>query len=70
MAKSRKLGSTIPKDALIFEVNGVKWQRIGTAKIDGKWFHDVKNVKTGEIKRGVPHEKIKEYLVDNQQVRK
>lgn len=63
MSKSRKLGSNIPKDALIFEANGVKWQRIGTAKIDCKWFHDVKNVETGEIKRGVPHENIKKYLL-------
>lgn len=66
MSKNRKLGSNIPKDALIFEVNGVKWQRIGTFQIDGKWYHDVKNMKTGEIKRGVPHEKIKKYLPDNQ----
>lgn len=66
MAKSRKLGSTIPKDALIFEVNGVKWQRIGTFQIDGKWYHDVKSVETGEIKRNVSDEKIKKYLSDNQ----
>jgi len=59
MAKSRKLGSTIPSDALIFEAKGVKWQRIYT---DEK-YHDVKNVETGEIKRGVPHEKIKKYLL-------
>lgn len=62
MAKSRKLGSNIPKDALIFEVNGVKWQLIGTAKIDGKWFHDVKNVETGEVKRNVSDTKINKYL--------
>lgn len=62
MSKSRKLGSAIPKDALIFEVNGVKWQRIGTAKIDCKWFHDVKNIETGEVKRNVSHEKINKYL--------
>jgi len=62
MAKSRKLGSNIPKDALIFEVNGVKWQRIGTFQIEGKWYHDVKNVETGEIKMGVPHVKIEKYL--------
>lgn len=59
MAKSRKLGSNIPQDALIFEVNGVKWQRIYT---DDK-YHDVKNLETGEIRRGVPHEKIKKYLL-------
>ena len=62
MAKTRNLGSKIPKDALIFEVNGVKWQRIGTAKIDGKWFHDVKNVETGEVKRNVSDEKINKYF--------
>lgn len=62
MAKTRNLGSTIPKDALIFEVNGVKWKRIGTAKIDGKWFHDVKNIETGEVKRNVSDEKINKYL--------
>ena len=66
MSKSRKLGSTIPKDALIFEANGVKWQRIGTAQLNDKWFHDVKNLETGEIKRGVPHEKIKNYLPEYQ----
>ena len=66
MAKNRKLGSNIPKDALIFEVNGVKWQRIGTAQLNDKWFHDLKNLETGEIKRGVSHEKIKKYLSDNQ----
>ena len=63
MSKSRKLGSTIPQDALIFEVNGVKWQRIGTEKIDGKWFHDVKNIETGEVKRNVSDEKIKKYFL-------
>lgn len=62
MSKSRKLGSNIPKDALIFEVNGVKWQRIGTAQLNGKWFHDVKNIETGEIRRNVSDEKINKYL--------
>ena len=66
MSKNRKLGSNIPKDALIFEVNGVKWQRIGTAQLHGKWFHDVKNLETGEVKRNVSDEKIKKYLSDNQ----
>ena len=59
MSKNRTYSSNIPKDALIFEVNGVKWQRIYT---DDK-YHDVKNLETGEIKRGVPHEKIKKYLL-------
>lgn len=58
MAKNRTYSSNIPKDALIFEANGVKWERIYT---DEK-YHDVKNVLTGEIKRNVPHEKIKKYL--------
>lgn len=58
MVKTRKLGSNIPQDALIFEVNGVKWERIYT---DSK-YHDVKNVETGEIRRGVPHIKIDKYL--------
>jgi hypothetical protein len=58
MSKNRTYSSNIPKDALIFEVNGVKWERIYT---DLK-YHDVKNLETGEIKRGVPHEKIKKYL--------
>ena len=62
----RKQGSTIPQDALIFEVNGVKWQRIGTFQIDGKWFHDVKNIETGEVKRNVSDEKIKKYLPEYQ----
>ena len=58
MSKNRTYTSNIPKDALIFEVNGVKWQRIYT---DSK-YHDVKNLETGEIKRNVPHDKIKKYL--------
>lgn len=62
MAKNRKLGSNIPKDALIFEANGVKWQRIGTTQLNGKWFHDVKNVETGEVKRNVSDEKINKYF--------
>lgn len=62
MAKNRTYSSNIPKDALIFEAKGVKWQRIGTAKIDGKWFHDVKNIETGEVKRNVSDEKINKYL--------
>lgn len=63
MAKNRTYSSNIPSDALIFEVNGVKWQRMGTFQIDSKWYHDVNNVVTGEIKRGVPHDKIKKYLL-------
>lgn len=59
MSKTIKLGSNIPSDALIFEVNGVKWERIYT---DDK-YHDVKNLETGEIKRNVPHENIKKYLL-------
>lgn len=59
MAKNRTYSSNIPKDALIFEVNGVKWERIYT---DDK-YHDLKNVETGEIKRNVPHDKIKKYLL-------
>jgi len=59
MSKNRTYSSNIPSDALIFEVNGVKWQRIYS---DSK-YHDVKNLETGEIKRGVPHEKIKKYLL-------
>lgn len=66
MSKNRTYSSNIPKDALIFEVNGVKWQRIGTYKTDDKWYHDVKSVETGEIKRNVPHEKIKKYLPEYQ----
>jgi hypothetical protein len=59
MSKNRTYSSNIPSDALIFEVNGVKWQRIYT---DDK-YHDLKNLETGEIKRNVPHDKIKKYLL-------
>ncbi len=62
MSKTRKLGSNIPKDALIFEVNGVKYRR-GETKHEGNLFIcQVKNLNTGEWTDRVPFNKIEKYL--------
>lgn len=62
MAKSRKLGSNIPHDALIFEVNGVKWERSKTYPTPNGWKCDCKNILTNEWRNEVPFNNIEKYL--------
>lgn len=48
---------------LIFEVNGVKFARIGTYKDEnGLWFHDIINLSNGKKAYYVPESKIKSYI--------
>ena len=40
-----------PSSHLYFEYKGVEFKLVGVFNVDGEYFHDVKNVKTGKIKR-------------------
>jgi hypothetical protein len=59
---SKKKSNFQPKDALNFTAKNLNWSRLCTEKINGKWVHDVINLKTNEIIRNVEDEKIKQYL--------
>jgi len=61
----KKKSNFQPKDALNFTAKNVEWKRLCTKEINGKWFHDVKNLQTNEIIRNVEDEKIKQYLKIN-----
>jgi len=62
MSKNRTYSSNIPKDALIFEVNGVKWERSKTYPTQNGWKCDLKNIETNEWRNEVPFNKIEKYL--------
>lgn len=59
MAKSRKLGSNIPKDALDFICNGYNYTRLGTFKVGNDYKHDFKDLDTNEIFRNLTLEQLK-----------
>lgn len=47
---------------LKFKVKGVEFMLTGTHFINGKWFHDIKNLSNGKTKLLVPDKIIGIYL--------
>ena len=63
MSKNKTYGSTIPQDALIFEVNGVKYRRGETKKVGKVYYCDVLDLSTGKWSKLFTFNKIEKYLL-------
>jgi hypothetical protein len=62
MAKTRKLGSNIPSNALEFEAKGVRYRRGETKNVKGIFICQIKNLDTGKWMNDEPFSKIEKYL--------
>lgn len=47
---------------MIIKIKGTKYLLTGTHLVKKKWYHDIKNISTGEHHLNIEHHRISKYL--------